>query len=137
MPKLASYKRIVTNDFEKEDRKFVEKIAGPINDAFNELYFATNGRLSLTENLYCSVKILDVTVDSNGIPVNQTVFTVDKPTPVIGIQVIQAVNQENSGIYPTGQPFVSFSPITTGILINHVSGLQANQRYTLRLIAWH
>lgn len=137
MPKLASYKRIITNDFKKEDREFVEQMAGPINDSFSEVYFAMNGRLSLTENLYCSVKVIDITVDANGIPVNQSTFTVDKPTPVIGITVIQAINQSNSSVFPTGQPFISFTPISTGILINHVTGLQANQRYTLRLIAWH
>ena len=137
MPKLASYKRIITNDYPQEDRKFVEKMAAPINDGFNELYFATNGRLSVQENLFCTVKLIDVTVDASGIPVNSTTFSLDKQAGVLGIQVISAVNQTNTAIYPTGQPFISFTPISSGILINHVSGLQANQRYSIRLIAWH
>ncbi len=137
MPKLASYKRIITNDYPAENKEFVEKIAGPINDSFNELYFATNGRLNLSENLFCTVKLIDVTVNASGVPTTSTTFTLDKQASVTGIQVIYAVNQTNTAIYPTGQPFISFTPISNGILINHVSGLQANQRYTIRLIAWH
>lgn len=137
MPKLSSYKRIITNDYPAEDKKFIEKLASPINDSFNELYFATNGRLSIQENLFCTVKLIDVTVDSNGVPTTSTTFTLDKQSPVLGVQVIYAINQTNTAIYPTTQPFISFSPVTNGILINHISGLQANQRYSIRLIAWH
>lgn len=137
MPKLSSYRRIITNDFEQEDRKLVETLASPINDSFNELYFASNGRLSISENLFCTVKLIDVTVNANGVPLATTSFSTDKPSPVLGIQVISAMNQTNSAIYPTAAPFVSFTAISNGILINHVSGLQANNRYTLRIIAWH
>lgn len=137
MPNLSSYKRIITNDYPAEDKEFVQKIAAPINDSFNELYFATNGRLSLSDNLFCTVKLIDVTVNANGVPTTSTTFTLDNQAPVVGIQVIYAVNQTNTAIYPTGQPFISFTPISNGVLINHVSGLQANQRYTIRLIAWH
>lgn len=137
MPKLTSYKRIVTNDYAKEEREFVAQIAGPINDSFNELYFATNGRLSVSENLYCTVRTIDVIVDANGIPTSPTSFSLTHQVGVLGIQVISAQNQTNTAIYPTGQPFISGIAISGGYLVNHVSGLQANNRYTIRLIAWH
>ena len=137
MGKLTSYRRIITNDFKKEEKEFVEKIASPLNDSFNELYFAVNGRLSIQDNLFCTVKVLDITVDSNGIPTVDTVFGVSKPAPVVGITVISAINQVDSSTYPTGQPFINYTAITAGIMIDHVTGLQANQRYTVRLIAWH
>lgn len=137
MAKLSSYRRIITNDFPADNKELIEKLGSPINDSFNELYFATNGRLSLSENLFCTVKLIDVTVNASGIPTTSTTFSLDKQAPVTGIQVIYAVNQTNTAIYPTGQPFISFTPTSNGVLINHISGLQANQRYTIRLIAWH
>ena len=137
MPKLTSWRRLITNDFPKEERKLVEQIASPINDSFNELYYATNGRLSVSENLYCTVRTIDVIVDSSGIPTSSTSFSLTHQVGVLGIQVISAQNQTNTGVYPTGQPFISYTATSAGILINHVSGLQANSRYTIRLIAWH
>lgn len=137
MPKLSSWRRLITNDFPKEDRKLVEQISSPINDSFNELYFATNGRLSVSENLYCTVRTIDVIVDATGVPLATTSFTLTHAVPVLGVQVIYAANQDNSSNYPSAQPFVSFTAISGGILINHISGLTANERYTIRLIAWH
>jgi hypothetical protein len=137
MSQLKSFKRLITKDFKPEDQEMIEQLGRTVNDAFNELYFAANGRLSLSENLFCTVKLIDVTVNENGVPINSTTFTLDRQSPVIGIQVIYAVNQTNTAIYPVGQPFISFTPITNGILINHISGLQANQRYSIRIIAWH
>jgi hypothetical protein len=136
MPKLASYRRIIKNDFKKEEQEFVEKLASPINDSFNELYFAMNGRLSIRENLFATVRDVEITVDSDGIPVATTSFTLDKPGQVAGTDVILAVNQVNSAGYPTAQPFISFTQNSSNVIINHISGLQPNQRYIVRVVAY-
>ncbi len=137
MPKLASYKRIITNDYAKEDKKLVEQLAGPINDGFNELYFATNGRLSVRENIYCTYKEFDVEVDAAGNPTGRTVITLTYNTPVLGCEVIRAENQDNSSIYPTGAPFVSYSQDNNTIIINNITSLAAGSRWRVRIIAWH
>lgn len=137
MPKLRSYKRLITSDFEKEDQELIERIGGSINDSFNELYFTLNGRVELTNNIACTVRTVDITVDSNGIPVSRTTFTLNSTTPVIGCQVIMAANQTNTVVYPTGAPFISFTQLDQALLINHITGLQANNRYTLRIVAYN
>jgi hypothetical protein len=137
MAKLRSYRRIVTSDYEKEDQPLVEKIADPLNDAFNELYYTLNGRVDLTNNIFGSVRLVDVTVNANGIPVNRTTFGLNNTQPVIGCIVLQALNQTNTAVYPTGAPFISFTQIDQAILINHITGLQPNQRYTLRIVAFN
>lgn len=76
--KLKSFRRIITQDFEKQYQKLIEQISSPINNAFNELYFTLNGRVSLYDNLYCTVKDLDLTVNAAGIPTVTTSFTLDK-----------------------------------------------------------
>lgn len=132
MPKLASYRRIITNDFkDPEQKKLVEQLSSPINDSFNELYFATNGRLSLRENIYCTVKDVDIAGGQT-----ETSFTLDKQGLVIGCLVISAVNQTNTAIYPTSQPFVSFVQNGNSVIINNITGLQADQRYIVRIVAF-
>lgn len=137
MAKLKSYKRIITSDFKKEDQELVENIGGTLNDAFNDVFFILNGRASLADNIACTVNTVDVVVDASGIPTSRTTFTLNNTNQVIGCQVILAVNQTNPAIYPTGAPFISFSQIDKAILINHITGLQPNQRWTLRIIAWN
>lgn len=137
MPKLKSYKRIITSDFKKEDQELVEQVGDSVNDAFNDVYFTLNGRVELTNNIACTVRLVEVTVGANGVPVNQTTFTLNNTQPVIGCQVIMAINQTNTASYPTGAPFISYTQLDQSLLINHITGLQPNQRYTLRIVAYN
>lgn len=136
MPKLTSYKRINTSDFDEENQKLIEKLAAPINYSFNELYFALNGRLDIRSNFASGFKEFDVIVDSTGRPINTTIISLNAGGQVLGISVISAVNQSNTAVYPTGQPFISYTQVENGVLINNITGLQADNRYTLRVIAW-
>lgn len=137
MSKLSTYKRIITSDFEKEDQKMIEQLGRPVNDAFNQIYYTLNGRVDLTNNIFCTVRTVDVVVDASGIPVSRTTITLNNTQPVIGCQVLMAMNQVNSNTYPTGAPFISFTQLDQALLINHITGLQANQRYTLRIVAYN
>lgn len=137
MAKLKSYRRIITSDYDKEQQPLVEKLADPVNDAFSELYFTLNGRVDLTNNLFCTVRQVDIIVDANGVPVNRTTFGLNSTQPVIGCTVLQVINQTNSASYPTGAPFITFTQLDQSILINHITGLQPNQRYTVRIVAFN
>lgn len=134
--KLKSFRRLITQDYDKENQKLIEQISSPINNAFNELYFTLNGRVSLRDNLFCTVKDLDVTVDTNGVPVVTTSFTLDKQGAVIGCHIIAAIAQTNSSLFPTSAPFASFIQNGDSVIIPHISGLQAGQRYLVRIVAF-
>jgi len=136
MSKLASYKRIITSDFEEDNKALIEQLAFPINDGFNALYFAVDGKLSLKDNIACTVRDLDIVVTTTGNPTSATSFTLNKQGLMIGCQVISALNQVNSLVYPIGQPFISFTQNNTVITINNITGLQANQRYKIRVVAY-
>ncbi len=137
MAKLKNFKRIITSDYPKEVQPTIEKLGLSVNDAFNEVYFTLNGRVDLTNNLFCTVRLVDVTLNSDGTPVSRTTFSLNNTQPVIGCQVLQAINQDNSSVYPTGAPFISFTQLDQALLINHITGLQANTRYTLRIVAFN
>lgn len=136
MTKLATYKRLTTTDFEEDQQAFVEQLSFPINDGFSQLYFAMNGRVDLKNNLFCTVKDVEITVKDNGIPVNSTSFSLDRDGKMLGCQVLYAANQANTAIYPTAQPFISFTQNGKTVTINHISGLQSGDRYIVRIVAY-
>lgn len=137
MAKLPNYKRIITSDFKKDDQELVEQLGRVINDGFNQVYFTLNGRINISDNLFCTVRIVDVVVGADGQPTSRTTFTLNNTQPVIGCQVIQATNQTNTAVYPTGAPFISFTQLDQALLINHITGLQPGDRYTLRIVAYN
>jgi hypothetical protein len=138
MPKLRSYKRITTSDFNPDFKEIVEGLGSTVNDSFGDIYFVLNGRADLANNISCTLRDVEITANASGTPINRTVFTVKNATlPVIGITVILALNLSNPSGYPTSQPFISFTQIDGGILINNITGLQPNQRYLIRLVAWN
>lgn len=134
--KLKSYRRLITQDFEEEDQKLIEQMSSPINNAFNELYFTLNGRTSLRDNLFCTIKEIEIIVDANGKPNVTTSFILDKQGQVIGTDVLDAKNLTNSALFPTGKPFISFIQNGNSVIINNITNLQANNRYFIRVIAF-
>jgi hypothetical protein len=134
--KLPSFKRLITQDFDKEYQKLIEQLGGTINDAFNQVFFALNKRLTFKDNISATVRDVQVQVDTEGTPLSNTTFGLDvKNTPVIGCMVIQATNLTNSAIYPEGSVFISFTQIDNNILINNIKGLQEGYFWSIRVIA--
>jgi len=136
MAKLSNYRRIVTNDYKDEDRDLVDRMALSINNGFDAVYFALNGRLSLKDNMLATVKDVEVIVDSTGNPTITTSFKLSTDYQVLGCQVILAQNLTNSSTYPTGQPFISFTQNGLNVFINNITNLQAGNRYLVRIVAY-
>lgn len=134
--KLQSFRRLFKQDFEEQYQKLVDQLSGSLNYGIETLYEALNKNVSLKDNVRCTVKDISVKVDANGNPSESTTFTLDIQGQVIGTQVIYAINTTNSSIYPSGGIFVSYAQTTTGILINNITGLPANQTFTLRIVAY-
>jgi hypothetical protein len=133
MALLPSLKRVNTKDFPAEDQKLIEQLGGIINDSIQPVYDALNQKLTFEQNFLGSIRDVEVTVNSNGVPVNSTVLN----TGVVqakGVIVLKATNLSNSAGFPTGAPFVSFNIVNNGIQIIHVTGLTAGNRYSLRLL---
>jgi hypothetical protein len=138
MAKLKSFRRIITTDYDQKYSDLVEKMGSVINDSVTDILFTLNGRLDIRSNFYCTYKEIEVTVDATGTPTSRTVFTLTNPgVQVIGLSLLYAANQDNPSVYPTTAPFISWVQVDNGILINNITGLQANNRYKLRIIAWN
>lgn len=134
--KLPSYKRIITQDYPKDDRELIEQLGGNINDSFGVLYSALNRRLTLNDNISCTVRDVELIVDANGTPQGQVGFSLDViNTPVTGCICVRASNLVNSSVYPTGTPWISFIQTDNFIRILNVTNLQPGTRYRLRIVA--
>lgn len=140
---LPSFKRLYESDFEEEDQELIKLLASSYNVDMENLYLALSKRVSLNDNIQCTIKTVTTAVDSNGIPVDAVSFQVDREggtqavTKIIGCQVLAAVNATNATNYPTGTPFISFSQNERIVTIEHIAGLPANDVFDLTVVAFN
>lgn len=134
---LPTFKSLQSSDFDKQYEDLINKLALILNNDIQGLFNTLNRNTSLANNILCTVKDVPVVVDGNGNTTNTANFAIDIPNMrVRGCTVIKAINTGNSNVFPTGAPFVSFTPGTQQVTINNVTGLQAGAQYTLTVIAW-
>lgn len=133
--RLPSFKRLFKQDFQQEFREFVDRLSVSYNSGIEVLYDLANNKISFKDNILSVVKDVTLTVNANGIPTNTASVTLDGivRTP-IGCFVVLATNLTTASVFPTSQPFVTFTQNENSITINHVSGLPAGNSFLLRLI---
>jgi hypothetical protein len=133
--KLGNFKRIISNDYPETNRDLVEQLGKSLNDGIEQLYFANNNKLTFSDNFAATVKEVEITVGANGNPINRTSILLNNTNVVIGNIVISAVNKSNATLYPTSSPFISFTQDGKTLYIDNITGLQANNRYLVKIIA--
>ncbi len=135
--KIPNFKRLTKSDYNKEDQEFIDKLGFIINNSFEVIYEALNRKVDLVNNIACTVRDVTLSVDSEGAPVATASFSLDNPqSKVIGCQVISCVNLDESNVFPTATPFITFTQTNTGILINNVAGLPAGTNFRLKIVAY-
>jgi hypothetical protein len=135
--KLPNFKRLNVTDYDEKFRDLIDTLAASLNIGLESIYDALNRKLSLSDNILCDVKDLQLTVDSDGIPTSTKTFQLSSNiTALKGITVIKANNLTDTRLFPTGGVWVDFTIKTQGVEITHVTGLQAGDLYQLRIIAW-
>ena len=136
--KLPGFKRLLRQDFKEDDRELVDKLSVSLNIGIETLYTLANNRISLADNIACVVKSFEIKVNANGIPVSGTT-NINFGTTInsaVGVTILRAQNSDNSSIYPTSAPFISFTQNGTSIDINHIAGLPANNTFLLTAVIW-
>jgi hypothetical protein len=135
--KLPSFKRLNKSDYQEDFKNLVDTLGNSLNTGIDSLYQLANKNVSIVDNIACSVRDVVVTVNSSGVPISNTYIGLDNIKPVLGTQVIRATNQTSTTVYPTGAIFISFTQTNTGLLINHITGLPANNKFLLKIIAYN
>lgn len=130
--KLTALKRIITEDFAKDDQGLVQKLSFILNPIVDQLSILLDKRLDFI-NLNRQLKVLNIKVDSTGTPIMSVQIKSELKTKAIGINCIRVINTKNPQTYLPAAPFISFSEDTGIISVENVSGLSANVEYTLTL----
>lgn len=134
--KLSGFKRLNKEDVSEQFRPLMDRLGYSINNFADEVINAFNSKgISLQDNTNTDYKQIDVTVDSAGLPKITTSYKSGLNGRTLGVVVVSAQNLTNTVVYPTNQPFISFSENSGIITINHISGLQADNKYRLFLVA--
>jgi hypothetical protein len=137
MSTLPTFKTLQASDFDAQYAGLINQLALIFNNDIQSLFSALNNGISLADNIACTVATVPITVDSNGNTTNSATFALTTPnTRVTGLTVINVTNTTNSSIYPTGAPFCSFTPASSQVTINNVTGLQTGYQWSITLIAW-
>jgi hypothetical protein len=131
--KISGFKRIIKEDFEKEQQQLIDKIGYSINPFAEEVIRALSGNLN-QDNLNEKLKSIDLIVNASGIPTTEIQFK--NPilnTKVEGLLVIKAENISNTSAYPTGGIFITYSENANVITVDHITGLPAGVKFRLKL----
>jgi len=134
--RMYSKLKISAEDYPDEFQEAIGILADTYNPFVDELETILNGNIDF-ENLNQITFQIEITVDSTGKPISGGKATLSGKNQPLGLQVIKAQNLTSSNTYPTSQPFISYTPSGTGIIqFNNISGLQANNKYRLTIIAY-
>lgn len=132
MPKLSDIRRIIPEEFEKEERGVAEKIAESYNEFADELYEIVNGQLDF-DNLARSKVTIDVTFNSSGDPVG-TVSIASKLTYVSMVIIGNIQNLSSPTARFTTTPYIGWSYQGNGIVkVLYGLGFSPGVKYRLTL----
>jgi hypothetical protein len=135
MAKLGFLKRLIVEDFNKDDQRVAGKIAYVFNPSMEQLVQALTNGITFEDNIASQVKEITITVDAAGKPISNTSFKSTLKGQCKNIIVTRANNLTNSAVYVTSCPFISWTEDQGQIMIDHVAGLVAGNKFQLRLIA--
>lgn len=139
--KLPSFKRLNTKDYKEEFKDLIDKLSLSLNQGIESLYDAVNKKLTLRDNISCTVKDITVIVDSSGLPTADLIFALGNSLRIDGVSVIRVENKTNPETYPSNGVFATYTQsgdITTNkITINHITGLTAGNEYSIRIVIYY
>lgn len=134
--KLPSFKRLFDSDFPAEFKQLINTLSVSLNNGIEVLYEALNNRITLRENISCTVKDITVIVDANGTPSQGNSIKLNTTNKVDGCIVISAINTNSSSAFPPGAVMLSFNQSSNTLIISNIRGLTPGQTYTLRVVAF-
>lgn len=125
-------KKIRSEDFPQEYQELVSQLGFIYNDNADITYQIIAGGIDF-DNLNRQYSVITVTIDPSGGISNPPQIKTALKTKVKGINVISAVNVNNTMVYPTAAPFVSYTTNANLLTILNVSGLPVSSQWQLSL----
>lgn len=132
MGKMQIPQKLRSEDFKSDQQDLINKIAGIVNQPFEEIYNILSNNVDFI-NLNRQIVQVNVTIDKNGKIASAPQIKVTLKSRVIGTNVINQINLNDPGVYPTFGVNINFSTSGQILTILNVAGLQASSQYQLTL----
>jgi hypothetical protein len=132
MPKLSDIRRIIPEDFKKEEREMAEKIAGSYNEFADELYQTVNGLLDF-DNMARRKASVEITFNADGsLKVPVSINTGLSYVSMVHIGKVE--NLTSSAVKLASPVYLDWSHQGSGLVkINYGRGFSAGTKYRLTL----
>lgn len=130
--KISGFKRIVKEDFDKEDQPLIEKLATVFNLFQEQVYYAFNNGITLTENVMAQTVTFRVQVNSVGEPTQNSQIKYTLKTRPLGHQVINIRSLDGSLL--NGSPFLLYDINQDIITIKQITGLLSGKTYEITVV---
>lgn len=136
MAKLNNTRQIRAEDFQDEYNQLVSQLGSILNSFMQEVVELSDGRVDF-ENRVENIKTFEISVDSNGIPIQSPFKINGEKFGIRGMQVIRAYNLTNSTGYPTGQPFINWIPAGGNLFqVLNITNLRPNEKYQITVVIY-
>ncbi len=137
--KIPNFRKLISSDFKEEFTELVDKIGVSLNNGFDLLSEALNKKITLVDNLACTVKDIELevptTTPSPGLLKTKVTIPLDVIGQVIGVTVLSA-NAANQNVYPSGGVYLHYQQAGKNLSITHAFGLPSGQKFSLKIVAW-
>ena len=130
--KFQLFKRLVSEDFDKEQQSLIGKISAVYNPLVDQLNTGLHNNLDFN-NFNQQVTSFVVSVSATGVPTTLLQLTPTLSTSVKGILCIDVANTTDSTLL-TGAPFVAFTRNNGIVTINQITGLVTGKKYNVTVI---
>ena len=136
MAKLAGYRRLIKTDFAQEYQPLIEQIAVSVNNGFDTIFNALNGKLNFSDNILSTIAEFKVTVSEDGTPQQSTQFKLDRnQSNLIGLIVLSVSGADNPSLRATSGLAIAYTPNSGVVTINNIKGLEAGKAYNVKVLA--
>ena len=134
MARIPSTKRFIVEEF-KEQRPWIEKLLGPLNDFILNVNNAFNNNLTFTENLSSQISVVKFQTDSSGNIFGDYSFKNNLKGNAVGVWIVRIQDTAANPVAVTSGVFVDWSNGDGQIIINNVTGLGVSKEYNITFIA--
>jgi len=136
--KLASFKRLVKEDFSKEMHDTIDRIGYSVNNFCQQLITFSNKNITIADNLFQEIKQITLTTSqTDALLLNQvTQFKNGLTSSIKGISVIRVENLTNTTVYPSSSCQINFTESANVVTIRSVTGLEKATKYQITLITY-
>lgn len=131
--KITGFKRLVKEDFSEDEQPLIEKLATVFNQFQEQVYYAFNNNITLSENIAAQTVSVRLRVSNTGVPIGTTQVKYTLKTRPKGSMVINVNNLTDRSLL-SGSPFVSYELNGDLITIKQVTGLLTDKEYEVTIV---